>query len=84
MEQTKSEYKIKLCDVCKRSYKINYYYDHKKSAKHVKNMNSVKIKDDLLKDDIDIIASTDINTMLQNIIDQVHELKNMINKMETN
>lgn len=48
---TKSKYKLKYCDVCKNSYGINYYYDHKNTGLHKRNVNAIKVKEELLNED---------------------------------
>jgi len=58
------------CDVCKKHYKINYYYTHKnKSKKHLNNMK--KINNKLLETDDNIDKIRGIKTLLNEIKDKI-------------
>ena len=58
------------CDICKKSYKINYYYTHKnKSKKNKKKLK--KINNSLLETDDNIDKIRGIKTLLNEIKDKI-------------
>ena len=67
------KYKPLKCDVCNKTYLDNYFYAHKKTKKHIKNINAIEIKKDLLKEDEKKETSTD--ELFDDLINQLQLLK---------
>ena len=66
----------KECTLCKKDYNPTYFSSHKKSARHQRLLKSKQIKEELLKENINIEpTSMDI---LQDIINKLNELKNSL------
>lgn len=59
----------KLCETCKKSYKINYFYTHKKSKKHLKILN---------KNNKTLLVDTDNNNNLRNVKLLLNDIKEKI------
>ena len=77
----KPVYKEKTCYECGgKCYKINYYYSHRKSKKHLKNVASIKLKEELLNGtDEKVVTDTTISPASKLIT----AIKELINNYET-
>jgi len=77
----KPVYKEKICHECGgKSFKINYYYSHRKCKKHLKNVASIKLKDELLNSADDKVVS---DTTISSSSRLITAIKELINKYET-
>lgn len=68
------------CQVCERDYKLNSYYKHSKSNKHILNeINLTKLKNKLMSANLE--QKNDCVNIINNQIDVINE-PNKINKQE--
>ena len=65
----------KFCETCKKSYKINYFYTHKKSKKHLKIIN---------KNTKTLLIDTDKNNNWRNAKLLLIDIKDKIENFLTN
>jgi predicted protein tyrosine phosphatase len=71
-ELQKKELKKLYCDVCKRYYKINYFYTHKsQSRKHLKNIKLKEEEQTLLKPN-KLTNDNHIKIFLNDIINKIN------------
>ena len=74
------KYKQIKCDICNKTYGINYIYVHKQSKKHHKNIIKHDKKNELLNDNMNDKIEEDINDYINNIELNINIIKNYYNK----
>jgi hypothetical protein len=68
--------KEKLCEICNKSYKINYFYTHKSKSKiHQKNLN---------RNNKNLLKNEDNDNMTRNVKILLNELLEKINNFIIN
>jgi hypothetical protein len=76
----KPVYKEKMCHECNKSFKINYFYSHRKCKRHLKNVASIKLKDELLIGDNTNQTATDDSNSAKKLLASI---KDLITKYES-
>lgn len=79
MVDKKDGIKSIYCEVCKRSYKINYYYTHKNQSK--KHKNNLRGKDNLLND---LLEAPEIDNRMRNATVFLEDIKTRIDNFLKN
>ena len=74
--ESKKKYKQLTCNICNKTYGINYYYQHLKMKSHLRKKNKKECK--LLVIENDTVNKNNAKLLLNEVIEKINNIINIL------